>query len=81
MRSLRYAFVTDHSPAALVLREASSAATPPSKRLDRVRHAIRARHYSRRTKKAYVHWIERDIVFHGQRHPAEMGAVEISAFA
>ena len=48
--------------------------------LDRVRHRIRARHYSRRTEKAYVHWIRRYIVFHGKRHPAEMGAAEGSAF-
>ena len=41
--------------------------------LDRVREAIRARHYSRRTEKAYVHWIKRYIFFHGKRHPAEMG--------
>ena len=37
MRSLRYALVTDHSPAALVLRETSPAVTPPPKLLDRVR--------------------------------------------
>ena len=80
MRSLRYALVTDHSPAALVLRETSPAATPPPNLLDRVRHAIRARHYSRRTEKAYVHWIKRYIFFHAKRHPAEMGAVEITAF-
>jgi integron integrase len=80
MRSLRYALVTDHSPAALVLRETSHAVTPPPKLLDRVRHAIRARHYSRRTEKAYVHWIKRYIFFHAKRHPAEMGAVEITRF-
>jgi integron integrase len=41
---------------------------------------VRARHYSRRTEKAYVHWIKRYKVFHGKRHPAEMGAVEVAAF-
>jgi integron integrase len=80
MRSLRYALVTDHSPAALVRRETSPAVTPPPKLLDRVRDAIRARHYSRRTEKAYVHWIKRYIFFHGKRHPGEMGAVEVTAF-
>jgi len=50
------------------------------KLLDRVRHAVRARHYSRRTEKAYVHWIKRYIFFHGKRHPGEMGAVEVKAF-
>jgi integrase len=45
-----------------------------------VREAIRARHYSPRTEKAYVHWIKRYIFFHGKRHPAEMGAAEVSVF-
>jgi integrase len=48
--------------------------------LDRVRHAIRARHYSRRTEKAYVGWIKRYILFHGKRHPSDMGAAEVSRF-
>jgi hypothetical protein len=42
--------------------------------LDRVRTALRARHYSRRTEDAYVTWIRRYIVFHEKRHPTEMGA-------
>jgi len=45
-----------------------------------VRAALRARHYSCRTEKAYVHWIKRYIFFHGKRHPAEMGAAEVTAF-
>jgi integron integrase len=45
-----------------------------------VRDEIRARHYSRRTEKAYWHWIRRFIFFHGKRHPAMMGAAEVSAF-
>jgi integron integrase len=45
-----------------------------------VRTAIRARHYSRRPEDAYVHWIRRFIVFHGRRHPRELGAPEISGF-
>jgi site-specific recombinase XerD len=48
--------------------------------LDQVRYAIRTRHYSRRTEKTYVGWIRRYILFHGQRHPAEMGAAEITSF-
>ena len=50
------------------------------KLLDQVRHLIRARHYSRRTEEAYVHWIRRYIVFHRKTHPSEMGAAEISTF-
>ena len=53
---------------------------PKLKLLDRVRHVIRARHYSRRTEEAYVHWIRRYIVFHRKTHPSEMGAAEISKF-
>src|SRR5437867_2649996 len=53
--------------------------TPP-RLIEQVRAEIRARHYSRRTEDAYVHWIRRFIVFHGRRHPRELGAPEISAF-
>ena len=48
--------------------------------LDRVRDAVRSRHYSRRTEKAYVGWIKRYIFFHAKRHPAEMGAPEVARF-
>ncbi len=52
----------------------------PRKLLDRVRDAIRTRHYSRRTEEAYVHWIRRYIVFHNKTHPSELGAADISKF-
>ena len=54
--------------------------TPPPKLLDRVRDAVRTRHYSRRTEDAYVGWIRRYIVFHRKTHPAQMGASDISQF-
>jgi integron integrase len=50
------------------------------KLLDLVRAAIRRRHYSLRTEKAYIDWIRRFIFFHGTRHPQEMGPSEITAF-
>ena len=50
----------------------------PPKLLDRVRIAIRTRHYSRRTEQAYTHWITRYIFFHKVRHPAERSAPEIN---
>jgi integron integrase len=57
---------------------------PPDKRerrlVDRLREAIRSRHYSRRTEKAYWYWIRYFIFFHGKRHPAEMGAAEVTVF-
>jgi hypothetical protein len=52
----------------------------PRKLLDRVRDAVRTRHYSGRTEEAYVHWIRRYIVFHKKTHPSQMGAAEISQF-
>ena len=59
----------------------TGAPVPPKPRLlDRVRAALRIRHYSRRTEKAYVAWIRRYILFHGKRHPAEMGAPELTRF-
>jgi integron integrase len=48
--------------------------------LDRVRHVIRARHYSPRTEEAYVGWVRRFVRFHGRRHPREMGEPEVAAF-
>lgn len=54
--------------------------TPGPRLLDRVRAAIRTRHYSIRTEEAYVGWIRRFVLFHGKRHPDEMGEAEINAF-
>jgi integron integrase len=48
--------------------------------MERVRQAIRVRHYSRRTEEAYVTWIRRFIVFHGKRHPSDLGASHVSEF-
>ena len=52
----------------------------PPRLLDRLRAAVRARHYSRRTEEAYVAWVRRYVVFHGKRHPDELGEAEINAF-
>ena len=52
----------------------------PPKLLDRVREAIRTRHYSRRTEVAYVTWIRRYIGFHHLAHPSALGAADISVF-
>jgi integrase len=45
-----------------------------------VRVAIRIRHYSIRTEQAYLGWIKRFILFHGKRHPNDMGEKEVIAF-
>jgi len=52
----------------------------PPRLLDRVREANRLRHGSRSTEKSYIAWIRRYILFHGKRHPAEMGAPEVAQF-
>src|SRR5262245_14292677 len=62
----------------LAVHEAGPPGPPKPRLLDRVREAIRARHYSRRTEKTYVAWIRRYILFHGKRHPQEMGPREIT---
>ena len=54
--------------------------TPPQKLLDRVRDAIRLKHYSYRTEQTYVQWIRRFILFHNKRHPQKMSVPEIEAF-
>jgi integron integrase len=50
------------------------------KLLDRMRIAIRTRHYSIRTEESYVKWTRRFILFHNKKHPSAMGADELNAF-
>jgi integron integrase len=57
-----------------------AAETRRPKLLDQVRAAIRARHYSRRTERAYTDWIRRFILASGKRHPAELGPTEVTSF-
>jgi integron integrase len=45
-----------------------------------LRDAINRLHYSPRTEETYVHWVKRFIYFSGRRHPAELGAAEVTAF-
>lgn len=48
--------------------------------LDQVRDRIRLKHYSIRTEDTYVEWTRRFILFHGKRHPREMGPGEVESF-
>ncbi len=48
--------------------------------MDRVRAALRLRHYSLSTERTYCNWIRRFVIANGKRHPAEMGAAEVTAF-
>lgn len=53
----------------------------PTPRLyDRVVEVLRARHYSRRTEEAYVHWIRRFTLFHAGAHPRELGEGHVNTF-
>jgi integron integrase len=58
----------------------ASRATTQRRLLDQVRDAARMRHYSYRTEQAYVSWIKRFVLFHNKRHPAAMGAAEVTGF-
>jgi len=48
--------------------------------LDRVRAALLFLGERPRTEKTYVGWIRRYILFHDKRHPADMGAAEVTEF-
>lgn len=48
--------------------------------MDQVRSTLRVHHYSLRTEESYLHWIKRFILFHGKRHPKDIGKNEITEF-
>lgn len=50
------------------------------KLLDRARDRIRVKQYSIRTEQTYLHWMKDFILFHGKRHPADMGVTEVEAY-
>ncbi len=55
-------------------------AQTPKKLLEQMRDALRLKHYALRTETAYLDWVRRFILFHDKRHPATLGAPEITAF-
>ncbi|MEF8767696.1 integron integrase [Candidatus Accumulibacter contiguus] len=59
---------------------AGGASRPPRRLLEQLSDRIRVKHYSIRTEQAYSEWVRRFILFHGKRHPREMGAKEVEAF-
>ena len=77
---IQIAALSDNTSAMSDKQSNSPDTASPPKLLDQVRERIRLKHYSIRTEQAYVHWVKRYIIFHGKRHPAEMGKVEIEAF-
>jgi len=68
------AFVRDGGP------PHDEAGEQPPRLRECIRRTARLRHLSPRTEKAYVGWIRRFILFHGKRHPREMGGREVTAF-
>lgn len=54
-------------------------AKPPGL-IQRYRELLQARHYARRTVKAYEQWLRRFLRFHQLRHPREMVSDEVNAF-
>src|SRR5256885_5592600 len=52
----------------------------PKRLIARFREATRSRHYSLRTEQAYWYWIRCFVFFSGKKHPAEMGAAEVTGF-
>jgi integrase len=64
----------------LVYRQFITMSTNEPRLLDRVRAVLRRKHYSIRTEEAYVGWVKRFVLFHGKRHPQELGLPEVEAF-
>ena len=48
--------------------------------LEQMRAVLSFKHYSIRTEQSYTDWAKRFILFHGKRHPRDMGADEVRAF-
>ena len=47
---------------------------------EQVRQVMRFKQFSLRAEEDYWNWIRQFIVFHGKRHPREMGKSEIKSF-
>jgi integron integrase len=67
-------------PAAVLDRIAPAASEAVRDVLERVPAAIRARHYSMRTEKAYLGWIRRFISYNAGRDPQGLGTVDVTRF-
>jgi len=68
------------TPAVVAPQAPPAGGPPPRKLLDRVRDALRVRHYAIRTEDAYADWVKRFVLFHGKRHPDDMGEPEVNAY-
>jgi integron integrase len=70
----------ENSKLNIEIMQVNTTSAQPKKLLDQVRDKIRFKHYSLSTEKTYVAWIKQFILFHGKRHPTEMGAFEVETF-
>lgn len=76
-------FVTGSSLPRMCRTHASSGNSPydnRSRNEKQVRLACERRHYSPRTATSYVYWTRRYVLFHGKRHPRELGRAELEAY-
>lgn len=48
--------------------------------LECVREVIRTQHFSYKTEKTYISWINRFIIYHDRKHPADLRGDDIAAF-
>ena len=62
------------------MTQPSTNTSPPRRLLDQLRHRIRVKHYAIRTEKVYVDWVRRYIIFHGRKHPVDLGGRDVEAF-
>ena len=53
---------------------------PKLKFMEQCREVMRFRRLALRSEQAYLEWIKRFILFHGKRHPKDMGEPEVRAF-
>ena len=74
----RCVFLVPLSPAPAVTLLAMHLTGPTL--LQRLKEAIRTRHYSPRTEEAYVWWVRRFVRFCGRRHPREVGERDVTRF-
>ncbi len=64
----------------MTLPSPRASGTRPQRLLSQLRGALRLAHYSQKTEAAYIRWTKQFVRFHGIRHPAELGAEEVTRF-
>jgi integron integrase len=48
--------------------------------LESIRRELRIRHYSPKTERAYVAWVQRFVLFHGRKHPRRLSESAVEQF-